>query len=161
MKKIFLVLCCIALFYNMMSQNEDMKQDWNCVPPIIPSHNYEYMYFQRNDSIFFMRIYPSKMITDSIICNFSALKISFSKWITPRNEDGAYSIIRFVKKTHSAWFKKNNGKLFQANFECKPSGTSKSYSPDGSILIYRPFLIWVRIKRIWPKENKYNLHVPP
>ena len=160
MRTVFFFLFNILPFF-IMSQNENVVHDWNCVPPIIPHNDYEYIYFQRSDTVFCMNIYPSKVKLDSVVCKVNAQKTTGGKWIIPKNADGVYSIVKFEKIKPSVWFEENNGKLFHAEFECKPKGVSKSYSPNGEILIRRLFFKRYHIKTIRPKENQYNLHIQP
>jgi len=138
-----------------MSQNDFMEFQPNL------TLLYESICIQRNDTIFGLRIYLSNANLDSIVYSSYAVKLTKSKWITTKNEDGVYTILRYVKIKPSAWFKENNGKLFYADFECKQKGVSKSYFHDGEILIRRTFFNGYHIKSIRPKENRYNLNTPP
>jgi len=144
----------------MMSQNEEIHNvNWERV--IIPPCNYKFINFQRNDTIFSLRIYTSKEGTDSVVYEGYAIRFSKSKWITNKGKLGDYSILKYKKTKPSVWFKENNGKLFQADYQCRYKGVSKQFTSYGTVITYRPCIKWTSVKRVRPKDNQYNLHVPP
>jgi hypothetical protein len=128
MKKILLALCCIALFYDLISQNGDVGYNGNLSVPVFL---YKSTCIRKNDTIFYFKIYLSKEKKDSIVSNGFATKLTKSKWITTKNEDGCYTILKY--KTFKKKPQKNK-ENFPNNCECMPKGISKHFCSDGTII---------------------------
>ena len=99
---------------------------------------YQSMNFMRNDTVFIIYCYPSKENFDSAVCKIFATKYTKNNWITDTSLYGSYAIIKFKKAIPSRWFKENNGKLFQANYEYIIRRCWRYY-PDDSMDIYWRF----------------------
>ena len=124
--------------------------------PIIPYNSF----IQRNDTMFRVHIYFFGGKDSTILCKPFATKLTKSKWTINENEHGLYTIVKFKKVKPSAWwYRKYNGKFFEADFQCKQIGAKKTFYPDGCILIERPiFFFWQRgpknIRVVCPKAKK-------
>jgi hypothetical protein len=145
MKKVIFIFIILNITdYSLFSQSE-------CVHLL--KFPFESTSFRRNDTVFSIHIYPSKERTDSIIYNSFAVKITNKKWKTNIISDGSYLIVKYKKIKSSQWFEENNGKLFQADYECVEIKYWKYY-PNGSIDIY-----W-RIGRIAYLKRKNKNYSP-
>jgi hypothetical protein len=104
--------------------------------PLLKTTNYQTIYLSRNDSIFIIYFFPKIENYDSTLLVLHAVKFSKNKWINVPHTDSTYTIIKYRKKVKSPWFKKNNGKIFHADYECKVM-RYWSYEPNGYIRVYR------------------------
>lgn len=129
MKKICLLLGGILLACDLFSQSGDVGHNGNLS---IAESNYESFCIRKNDTILYFRAYPTKEKADTTICSGFATKLTKSKWITNKNSDGCYAIIKYKmsKKT-----KKDKYHLSNNDCNCIPKGVSKYFCPDGSIRI--------------------------
>lgn len=128
MKKIFLISFLLIKILVLNAQIIDS------FPPVFLSQ-YVYIELQRNDTIFFYKLFPNKEKVDSIVYSYHAVRLNKNKWIT----DSSYSANEYrvfkIRKLKSKWFKENNGKIFQADNECVIT-RSWTYYPDGKIVIF-------------------------
>jgi hypothetical protein len=136
-KVIFVFLFLNIIGYYLFSQSE-------CIHLL--KFPFENIYFRRNDTVFSVYIYSSKEEIDSIIYNSFAVKIANEKWKTNTISDGSYSIVKYKKIKISQWFKENNEKLFQADYECIEKKYWRYY-PDGTIDVYWRFGRIAHLKR--------------
>lgn len=115
-------------------------------PPVYLSQ-YVYIELQRNDTIFFYKLFPNKEKVDSIVYSYHAVRLNKNKWITDSSYSANEQKVFKIRKLKSKWFKENNGKMFQADNECviKKSWT---YYPDGKIEIFVRIgaLSWRRVR---------------
>ena len=145
MKKIYLIFCSIFVIMacNVMSQN-----DVECNRPII-KNLYETTCIRKNDTIFYFHIFKEK--GDSVVSNGFATKLTKTKWITNKNSEGSYSIIKYKKCRKNT---KKNKENASTTCDCTPKGVTKSFHPDGTILKACRFGKFIHVKKINPKKKK-------
>ena len=144
--KNILIFCVLLFLLNVgISQNDDIGNNSSWELPIYSTYNYESLYIQRNDTIFYLNIYPNKSKQDSIVCSSYAIKIGKKKWKT-NMKDGSYSIIQCRKIKPSIWFEENKGKYFQANSEYELQRVKKIFLSNGDIIQYSYFFNRVHVR---------------
>jgi len=131
MKKGIILIVFLNMLMGSYSQNESR--------PIAPALDITFIgaCFQRNDTILCCHIDKK---TDSIEIVSVGIKVSRQKWRF-QDENGSFSISKYKRVKDSDWFKKNNTKFLNADFECKQRGIEKVYDKEDNlnIVVYHVF----------------------
>ena len=100
------------------------------------AENIIYKYVERNDTIFVLNVYSSTNNLDSIVVFVACdTKISKRVWMSKKNAEGSYRIMRFKKILPDKWFKQYNRISFHASHECKPTGKAIIFNANGEIIM--------------------------
>lgn len=134
MKTSPLIILFLALYYFTDAQIRDPRE-------LVPL-SYDATYTCKNDTIFGLKIYPSKSIPDSIVIYSFSSKLLRRKWIT-FYEGGDFRITKFSKMKKTSFFEKHLEQDY--DYECKPRSYDE-YHNDGSVFSYRSFGIWTYSK---------------
>lgn len=135
------ILIIIILMINITFSNaQNLDREYNLQLP-----NYQTIYLSRNDSIFIIYFFPKIEKYDSTFVELHAVKFSKNKWINVPHTDTTFTIIKFRKKSKSQWFKKNNGMIFNADYECKVQ-RYWSYKTNNKIIEFVNYGIFSKVK---------------
>lgn len=158
MKKIFLGIFILFLIQikTACGQNSRIDGENSNIKKLNPT-----IFCQRNDTIFCFILYSKESQVDSIKTLSFYTKLTKTKWISNLESDGTFCITKFRKKKTSKWFKENNIKWFNADFECKKKN-SIQYNPNGDAIKIYHFLFITKVKKFKPKVGKNGrLQTPP
>jgi hypothetical protein len=149
MKKSCLFLGSVLLTCTSFSQNGDIGYKGNLS---IAESNYESFCIRKNDTILYFRAYPTKEKADTIVSSGFATKLTKSKWITNKNSDGCYAIIKY--KTLKKKQRKDKNNFPNNDCKCIPKGITKQFYPDGSIVKTYHFGKIIYNKKVIPKKKQ-------